>query len=167
MSVINRLHILTYLLITMQLGVSHANNTTTYPLLKKLWGTPEVNRIYAGLFITHFRSIENKEDNWNGKLIGLVYKGFFFNTFVNSHFVRTYNLGVQRSWTKYTYQHFTFNGGLRIGAMYGYGDYSFGESDKKRWLFGALPYFDIQYKKVGVELQYFFVAATASLYFNF
>lgn len=140
---------------------------TTPSTLEKLWGKPEVNRINGGLYIVHFRAIDDKDDNHNGKLLGIVYKGFFFNTFINSHYVRTYALGLQRSWGHLTYNDFILNAGFRLGAMYGYGDYSFGESDKKKWLVGALPYLDLQYKQIGLEFQYFIQAGTASLYFNF
>lgn len=134
--------------------------------LESLWGTPETNRMYGGLQVYHFEP--KSHHNNQGDLVGFVYEGLCFSTFKNSHHIQSYTLGIQRVWGEFTYQDFSLRSGIKVGGIYGYKNYRFSKSrdGEKNWLLIGLPYFNLQYKKVGLEVQYFFAACTFGLYFN-
>lgn len=87
---------------------------------KGIWGKPDDDAIYTGMWSYHINS-NNKNKNNTNRAIGINFKGFFFSELLNSYYKRGYTVGVQRIMysQKFGYN-MQFDIGYRLGVIWGY-----------------------------------------------
>jgi hypothetical protein len=125
----------------------------------------EPTRLYLGMWTMHAREIGGPIDsNW---LVGVVYRGYFGGTFVNSFGKRAYTAGIQRSVLRYGESHTRGAVGFRVGAISGY-DGRFMRLARQTPVLPIATVFGIvEHRRVGVELSYTLVVASAALTYRF
>jgi hypothetical protein len=152
-------------------GVSSAQSQFSYvgkKIISAIVGKADGDNLYLGMFSYHFHQYARTHENWNNKQIAITYKGFFALGFENSYYSWVYGAGIQRLWFEYPFK----NGidvklGYRLGFLYGYDGRLSPYAGKHKFLPGILPYLDLQYKRIGIELEYIGVVGTAAFYIKF
>ena len=113
----------------------------------------------------HVREPERRIDNnW---LVGIVYRGFFGGTFVNSFGKRAYTAGIQRSIVHFGKSHSRAEIGYRVGAISGYDGRFMRFARNTPVLPIGTIYGIVEHRRVGVEMSYTFVVVSAALTYRF
>lgn len=135
----------------------------TCELCEFLLGQSAQNSIYLGMWSVHF--IDDDEDySTTHNLLGIVYKGYYAGTFLNSHEERAYSAGFQRDVYSTNWDFLSVDTGYRLGILYGYDDFEI--SDTK--LFPLLQlYVDVSYKSLGVQFSWAGTVFTAGFFIRF
>ena len=62
------------------------NNLTPHKstVWEKIKGKPSSNAVLLDMLVWHFRESSRKKDRWNSQLMGIVYRGIYATTFLNS-----------------------------------------------------------------------------------
>jgi hypothetical protein len=118
----------------------------------------ERTRIYLGMWSTHIRDIaEGMSPN---SLIGFAWRGYFGATFINSFGDRSVAVGLQRNFSPSGQSAVTTALGYRFGLVTGYDDRFFGIGH----MVPALPFAQlvgtIDFRNLGVELNYSGIVAS-------
>jgi hypothetical protein len=118
----------------------------------------ERTRIYLGMWSTHIRDIaEGMSPN---SLIGLAWRGYFGATFINSFGDRSVAVGLQRNFSPSGQSAVTTALGYRFGLVTGYDDRFFGIGH----MVPALPFAQlvgtIDFRSLGLELNYSGIVAS-------
>jgi hypothetical protein len=118
----------------------------------------ERTRIYLGMWSTHIRDIaEGMSPN---SLIGLAWRGYFGATFINSFGDRSVAVGLQRNFSPSGRSAVTTALGYRFGLVTGYDDRFFGIGH----MVPALPFAQlvgtIDFRSLGLELNYSGIVAS-------
>ena len=132
-----------------------------------VWGETPENNILLGMWTLHFNKDSRKDDNWQNNAIGVQYKGINLATLSNSFYEQIYVLAFSRQvYVTNMSENSKFSTGYRIGGMYGY-DGKLGEFADKYPIVPLIQiYTHFQYKRVGIELTYTGIVASASFYFT-
>jgi len=137
---------------------------------KGLWGKPDENAIYLGMWALHLKGSSGNDVN---KLIAINYRGIFAGTFINTFYKRGYSFGVQRVYYSKKFQnYFQFDGGYRLGLLWGYkGTSLLGSLDKlipNIRNIEPLPYIqliaNISWEMVGIQFSYCFVIVSVGFF---
>jgi hypothetical protein len=125
----------------------------------------EPTRIYIGMWTWHMKDTRRPIDNnW---LVGVVYRGFFAGTYINSFGKRAYTAGIQRSFAKLGEDRTRAWFGYRVGAVSGYDGRFMGVAHKTPVLPIASAYAIVERDGLGIELSYTFVVLSAALTYRF
>jgi hypothetical protein len=125
----------------------------------------EPTRIYVGMWTLHMKEPEDPVDNnW---LVGVVYRGFFGGTFLNSFGKRAYTAGIQRSLVSLGEDRTRAWFGLRVGAVSGYDGRFMGVASKTPVLPIASAYIIVERDRLGIEMSYTFVVLSAAMTYRF
>ena len=145
------------------LSPAEDHNDTVQTVYDFLLGQPAPDSIYLGMWSYHF--IDDDDDYTNThNLLGLVYKGFFLGTFLNSREERAWALGLQRNVYRTKVDLFDLDIGYRLGVMHGYENLQLFDSE----LFPLLQiYSDISYEKLGVQFSWAGSVITAGFFVRF
>ncbi len=128
-----------------------------------LYGQPAQDSIYLGMWSLHF--IDDDDDYTNThNLLGMVYKGIFLGTFLNSHDERAWALGIQRDVYKTKVDVLDVDIGYRFGMMHGYENLQLFDTE----IFPLLQlYGDFSYKKLGIQFSWAGTVVTAGFFIRF
>lgn len=138
-------------------------DTELHSVYDILLGQPAQDSIYLGMWSYHF--IDDDDDYTNThNLFGLVYKGIFLGTFLNSREDRAWALGFQRDVYRTKVDSFDVDIGYRLGIMHGYENLQLFDSE----LFPLVQiYSDISYEKLGVQFSWAGSVITAGFFVRF
>lgn len=134
---------------------------------KGVWGIPDDNAIYLGMWTYHIRPNGNRNNNNTNRMIGINIKGIFFSEFVNSFYKRSYSIGLQRLIYSEKFDHdIQFDIGYRLGVIWGYkGTHLFGN---KPVPFDPLPVpqviMNVSWEVVGIQFSYCVAVVTAGFF---
>jgi len=103
----------------------HTSNSDSNPkeneFLAYLRGKPTENQLFIGMFTFHFTPSSLKTRNWQQNLIGFQYNDFFFGTFENSFYNRSWAAGWARNLEKRELgNNWGMTAGYRLGLATGY-----------------------------------------------
>ena len=127
-----------------------------------LWGQPCTDRLLLGMWTRHL--IPGDDQQNTNELLGMVYRGYYAGTFINTHNDRVISAGWQRMLYSRQDGDWSVEAGYRAGAMYGY--------KKHMRMFNSdfFPLFqtvlDFSYRNVGLELSWAGIVLTAGFYFK-
>lgn len=125
----------------------------------------EPTRIYVGMWTWHMKDPRRPIDNnW---LVGIVYRGFFAGTYLNSFGKRAYTGGIQRSFARLGEGRTRAWFGFRVGAVSGYDGRFMGVAHKTPVLPIASAYTIVERDGLGIELSYTFVVLSGALTYRF
>ena len=144
-------------------SVEDHKNTEWHSVYDFLLGEPAQDSIYLGMWSYHF--IDDDDDYTNThNLFGLVYKGIFLGTFLNSHEDRAWALGLQRDVYRTKVDMIDVDIGYRFGLMHGYDNLQLFDSE----LFPLLQvYSDLSYEKLGIQFSWAGTVITAGFFIRF
>ncbi len=127
---------------------------------------PRHTRVYFGLWSTHLNADRLHIDT-NNPMLGVTHGPVFATTFVNSFGKRAYAAGVQRNLWSRTSRVAAGSFGLRLGAISGY-DERFLNFAKDTPVLPMLSVYSlIEVKRVGVEVSWTMVVASAAVSVRF
>jgi hypothetical protein len=127
---------------------------------------PRATRIYFGLWSTHLNADRLHIDT-NNPMLGVTHGPIFATTFVNSFGRRAYAAGFQRDLWSRTGRVASASLGLRLGAISGY-DERFLNFAKDTPVLPMLSVYSLlELKRVGVEVSWTMVVASAALSVRF
>ena len=125
----------------------------------------EPTRIYVGMWTWHMKDPHGPIDNnW---LAGIVYRGFFAGTYVNSFGKRAYTAGIQRSLARLGEDRTRAFFGYRLGAVSGYDGRFMGVAHKTPVLPIASAFAIVERDGLGIEVSYTFVVLSAAMTYRF
>lgn len=127
-------------------------------------GAPARNALYLGMWSHHFGEDDDDDYRTANHLIGGAYRGCYAGTFINSSNDRTVSLGWQRDLFTQKWSQVRLDLGYRLGVMYGYDDYSLG--DTKLFPLGHL-YADVAYRNVGLQFSWVAEVVTVGFLLRF
>lgn len=115
-----------------------------------LWGRPEPDRLYGGLWALHLR---RPEDGLSAHhLIGVSWRGFVLGTFVNTHEGRSWVAGIGRSVATAKGRSGALRLGYRLGLLAGYDERLMDMADR----YPVIPAFQLlgdgRYGPVGIQV---------------
>lgn len=122
-------------------------------------------RLYFGMWTFHFREMERGWEN-NGAL-GLAWSGIYGATFINSFGNRAYTAGVQGTFISTEAGPVNVGLGYRAGLITGYDERFIPLAGKTPVLPLVQPLLTVDGKRLGVELSYSGVIASAGLSVRF
>lgn len=137
---------------------------------KGLWGIPDDNAIYLGMWTRHLRPKGNRHNNNTNRMIGINVKGLFFSEFINSFYKRSYSIGIQRLVYSQKFEHnLQFDIGYRLGVIWGYKNtHLFG---KKPVPFDPLPapqvIMNVSWELTGIQFSYCIAVVTVGFFVKF
>jgi hypothetical protein len=141
------------------------NGAATEPEESQTKRPGEPTRIYVGMWTWHMKDVRRPIDNnW---LVGVVYRGFFAGTYINSFGKRAYTAGIQRSFAQLGENRTRAWFGYRVGAVSGYDGRFMGVAHKTPVLPIASAYAICERDGLGIELSYTFVVLSAALTYRF
>jgi len=124
-------------------------------------GSAADRRLYVGMWTIHFRDLDRGLDNnW---VLGLSWGRFYGATFVNSFGKRAYSLGVQRTVARWDSRIVSAGLGYRAGLVTGYDGRLFHLAGETPVLPLVQPLITLDTNRLGLELSYAGVIASAGL----
>ena len=118
-----------------------------------------------GMFSYHFDPTLLRYGNWDNFLVGYTTEHFYFGGFRNSFDDWTIGVGLQRFFYRYDLAPKTrIKAGYRVGILYGYDQRLIGFAKRFKTVPFLLPFVEVQYHKVGLELTYFIRGVAAGMY---
>jgi hypothetical protein len=122
--------------------------------------TPD-RRLYVGMWTIHFRDLDRGvENNW---LVGLSWGRIYGATFINSFGKRAYSAGMQGDLARWDSRMVSIGLGYRAGLVTGYDKRFIRLADKTPVLPLLQPLLNVDAKRLGLELSYSGVVASAGL----
>jgi hypothetical protein len=122
-------------------------------------------RLYVGMVTLHFRELDRGLDN--NSIIGVSLGRFYGATLINSFGKRAYTAGVQGAFTQRATGPVTLGFGYRAGLITGYDERFISLAGKTPVLPLLQPLATVDAKRVGMELSYAGVVASAALNVRF
>jgi hypothetical protein len=118
-------------------------------------------RLYVGMWTIHFRDLDRGLDNnW---LLALSWGRIYGATFINSFGRRAYSAGVQRAVARWNWPIISAGLGYRVGLVTGYDERLFPLAGETPVLPLLQPLITLDAKRLGLELSYSGVIASAGL----
>jgi hypothetical protein len=122
---------------------------------------PADRRLYLGMWTIHFRDLDRGLDNnW---LLALSWGRVYGATFINSFGERAYSMGVQGTVARWSPGIMSLGLGYRAGLVTGYDERLFPLAGRTPVLPLLQPLITLDAQRVGVELSYSGVVASAGL----
>jgi hypothetical protein len=122
---------------------------------------PADRRLYLGMWTIHFRDLDRGLDNnW---LLAVSWGRIYGATFVNSFGKRAYSTGVQRTVARWNSRTVSLGLGYRAGLVTGYDERLFPLAGKTPVLPLLQPLINVDASRLGLELSYSGVIASAGL----
>jgi hypothetical protein len=150
------------LLVVLPLGAS-ARQADAMPPPAENAGAEETAdpRLYFVMWTIHFRDLDRGLDNnW---LLAISWGGFYGATFINSFGKRAYSAGVQRDVARWNSGIVSLGLGYRAGVVTGYDERLFPLAGKTPVLPLLQPLITLDASRLGLELSYSGVIASAGL----
>ena len=145
------------------------NNMTPHQrsLWEKVKGKPSNDALLLEMLVWHFREHSRKNDRWNSQLLGVLYKGIYATTFLNSFSDRAFGCGVSRD---YYQKHLSKNSeidlGYKLGIVTGYDVRMMPLAKYTPVLPVIMPSLDFRYRRANVELSWVLDVVTLNFSIN-
>jgi hypothetical protein len=118
-------------------------------------------RLYFAMWTIHFRDLERGlKNNW---LLAVSWGRIYGATFINSFGRRAYSAGVQRAVARWNWPIISAGLGYRVGLVTGYDERLFPLAGETPVLPVLQPLITLDAKRLGLELSYSGVIASAGL----
>jgi hypothetical protein len=151
-------------------NTAQINNLTPHKrtLWEKTKGEPSHDAVLLDMLVWHFRKSSRKTDRWNSQLIGVLYKGMYATTFLNSFDDRAFGFGISRDYyQKHLSKNTEMDLGYQLGIVTGYDERMTPFAKYTPVLPVIIPSINFRYRLANIGLAWILDVATLSASISF